>query len=717
MGLAVGAAVLSVGAGLLTWTPASAAVTDDEEMPSVTLQAAHMTTRPTHLNAADSSGYLSSPSPTDPASLSTWVGDDGSTIEGLPTPVAVLGGLGLERVQQTNSYRIRHYATGEVVQVDLPATDTATKMFAENRLVTQRVVDGEITLHLLDIPDGGGPPTDRPVAEIQNDVGHGVANAEDFFVHDATSDGRGGVFHYRPADGDAGPTALLDFATARVTYVPRRGFDQMRALHLGRDKIVFEVRDKSFKRSKLYVIDRARPDKPGTFVDRLPDEEKPLEGQWSAGMVRAVGDWLVYANMIDGTVHAVPVAGGPARTLLPRSTLRTRFVNAQDGSVYIDGGSDQEHWAVQRITPSEDGTPVAEPVVPLPAVTAWEAGGMALDHGRLLLATERAPAPGEGNTFLTASKLSLTAGGKLTAGPLEELGNLGYRVPDQEPYVDAMSAGWDQPCYEDCLRLTATGRSSVAHNVCGVGKVVAAAGPYRVVRPSDQKICPVGTGNQEVRDGDKVLSSGPRQPAALWNSTLWTPGSEPGRVFAVSLPSLKPVGTQSVGATCVPEELQVVGRWIYWSCGPSGDAGVYDRATGRLIDVPSGYAQLANGYLVSQATAARKLLITYFPDAVPADRVGTSELSPLPSPAHTPQDRRGLFWAVDRFEGAVAYLDASGDVSVKRPRVRALPFTEPGPETPFAGTLSGALFVLTLACAITLHATGRKPWSPFRRPS
>ncbi|MFJ8632492.1 hypothetical protein [Streptomyces sp. NPDC093568] len=716
MGSAVGAVVLAMCAGLLTWTPASAAVTDEVEMPSVTLRAAPMTNRPANLYAADDSGYLSTPSPAEPSSLSTWVRDDGSTVEGLPTPVAVNGGFGLERVQESNTYRIRHYATGEVVQVDLPATDRATRMFAENRLVTQRVVDGERTLHLLEISEGGGLPTDRQVSGVLDDLADAEVNGDGDFVQGAMSDGRGGAFEYKP-DGAAGRTALLDFATARVTYVPRRGFDSIGVLHLGRDRVLFLAVDKSFKRAKLYVIDRARPDRPGTLTDRLPDEEKAIEGQWDAARVRVVGDWLVYANTIDGTVHAVPVGGGPARTLLPRSTLRTRFVNAPDGSVYIDGGSDDEHWAVQRITPAEDGTPVAEPAVPLPPVTVWEAGGMALDHGRLLLATESAGTPGEGTTRLTASKLSLAADGTLTAGPLEHLGDLGYRVPDREPYIDAMDAGWDQPCYGDCLRLTATGKSTVAHSVCGVGYVVAAAGPYRVVRPADQEVCPTGTDRQEVRDGDKVLSTGPRQPAALWGSTLWTPGRKTGTVSAVSLPSLDPVSTQHVGATCVPKEVQVVGRWIYWSCGPGSDAGVYDRATGRQIDVPSGYAQLANGYLVSQATAARKLLITYFPDAVPADRVGTSELGPLPSPLRAPQDRRGRFWAVDRFDGAVAYLEATGDVTVKWPRVRAISFAEPEPDTPFAWTQFGALVVLALACGITLKFAGRKPWSPFRRPS
>ena len=710
-------------AGLLTWTPASAAVADGEEMPSVTLQAAPMTKRPAHLNAADNSGYLSSPSPAEPSSPSTWIGNDGSTVESLPTPVAVNGGFGLERVHETNSYRIRHYATGEVVRVDLPATDAATNVFAKNRLVTQRVVDGERTLHLLEIPEGGGQPTDRQVSGVLDDLDRAVADDNGVFVRGEASDSSGGVLLYKPAGGDARRTALLDFATARLTYVPNGHFDGLFVQHLGSDKIVFrtyvedhEAYKNNPKKSYLYVVDRDQLDKPGTLIDRLPDAGGKHKDVLEPNSTRTIGDWLVYAELYAGTVYATPLAGGAVRTLLPSSA--TPFVSAQGGSgLYIEGGSDEEHWAVQRITLAEDGTPVAKPAVPLPPVTEWEVGGMALDHGRLLLATERAAKPGEGNTFLTASELTLAADGTLTAGPLEELGDLGYDVPDQEPYIDAMSAGWHQPCYEECLRLTATGESSVAHNVCGVGDVVAADGPYRVVRPADQRICPEGSGSQEVRNGDKVLSSGPGQAAALWDSTLWLPGSEPGTVSAYSLPSLRTVGTEPVGAPCVLEELQVVGRWIYWSCGPRGEAGVYDRATRRMIDVPSGYAQLADGYLVSQATADRKLLITYFPDTVPADRVGTSELGPLPSPVGTPQDRRALFWAVDRFDGAVAYLEASGDVTVKWPRVRASQFTEPGPETPFAGTLPGALFLLALTCVISLRSAGRKPWPPLPRPS
>ncbi|MFB7272591.1 hypothetical protein [Streptomyces sp. NPDC056244] len=77
----------------------------------------------------------------------------------------------------------------------------------------------------------------------------------------------------------------------------------------------------------------------------------------------------------------------------------------------------------------------------------------------------------------------------------------------------------------------------------------------------------------------------------------------------------------SVGAPCILKEIQVVDRWIYWSCGPTWKAGVkagvYDRTTKHVITVPSGYAELADDYLVSQNETAAKLEITYFPGAVP----------------------------------------------------------------------------------------------------
>ncbi|WP_157877188.1 hypothetical protein [Streptomyces odonnellii] len=113
-------------------------------------------------------------------------------------------------------------------------------------------------------------------------------------------------------------------------------------------------------------------------------------------------------------------------------------------------------------------------------------------------------------------------------------------------------------------------------------------------------------------------------------------------------------------------------RWVYWSRGPTrkagAKAGVYNRTTKHAISVPSCYAELADGYRVSHNETAATLEITYFPGAVPPDRVGTSTLGPLKDQVGALADRRGRFWAVDRSGRPVAYLTDTGDVTVTWPQ-------------------------------------------------
>ncbi len=232
-------------------------------------------------------------------------------------------------------------------------------------------------------------------------------------------------------------------------------------------------------------------------------------------------------------------------------------------------------------------------------------------------------------------------------------------------------------CTGQCLRLVGTGEGDVVRSVRPTYvPTLSASGRYSVQRPDSRF--------QYVRDGTKELSHTDRWHAAsLWGSQLWRAGTRSGTVTAVSLPSMKALGSAvSVGAPCVPEEIQVVGRWIYWSCGPTKKAGVYDRTTKRVIKVPSGYAQLADGYLVTQNDAAARLSITYFPGAVPAARVGTSDLAPLKNQVGEPADRRGRFWAVDRFGGPLAHLTDAGDVTVKWPRVTTSPLAVIATDSP-----------------------------------
>ncbi|WP_371660832.1 FG-GAP-like repeat-containing protein [Streptomyces sp. NBC_00280] len=641
------AAALALVAGLLQLASGPAVAADSGDMPSVTLTGPHREwPRAVALAAADDTGYLSAGRDAGPGDLATWVGYDGSTRS---TPAvhayAYNGGLGLERVPgTTNVFQIRRYSTGAVTRFSLLPDDRVSYVFAENRLLVSRKIGGKWTLHLLEMPKGGGQPVDRLVTGVADDFAGNV--------YEGASDTRGAAFWYKPAD-DSNPwrTVLLDFDTATVKYVPSDDFGVLERPRLAGDTVYFVAVDKAFSSSRGYVVDREHPEAPGHLVD-LP-ESVVLQA-------RAIGDWVVYPANPDTTpsaILAVPVTGGTPRTVL--AAANGSFVDGDDGDFYIQGGTDAEHWALQRITLGPDGTPVAEPVEPLPAVSVYEVGGIAVDQGRVLLGTERSDGS---STDLTSSALSLTADGTLTAAPPQNLGDLGYEVED--PFGSPVHV----TCSGECLRFTGTGEGTVRHSDDKVSAVLAASGSYSVVRAG---------GTQQVRDGSKVLSSGDWSAVALWGNTLWTvrPDSSGSTVFErFSLPSMRKLDSPSLG-NCLLSDLQVVGRYVYWSCGPGKPAGIYDQKTHVEQEVPQGYARLGDGYLVSQDEDAGKLLITYLKGAVPSNQVRTEDLGPLPSPPYAPADLRGRFWNVDRFGGPVAYQTASGDVTVKWPQVTTSPLT------------------------------------------
>ncbi|WP_330289543.1 FlgD immunoglobulin-like domain containing protein [Streptomyces sp. NBC_00576] len=648
------AAALAVVAGLLQFASGPAVAADGADMPSVTLTGPHRAApRQAFMTAADGTGYLSVPRRGPSGYPAVWTGRDGST-RVLPRGWYTYnnGGFGREEVPNTtNIIQIRHFATGKVTRFYLRAGDRATRVFAENRLLVARKVDEKWTLRLLEMPAGGGQPADRPVTGVED-----TFNGD---LYDDTSDARGASFTYwSGAVGTPSRTVLLDFDTAAVTYVPRDGFGALGDPHLAGDKVLFHAYDKDRQSAGVYSIDRSRPEVPGHLVD------VPRDVRYKA---RAIGDWVLYPDTRQNTIRAVSVTGGPERTLLTAST--GTFVDGGDGSLSIEGGTDAEHWAVQRVTLGADGAPAVEPLVPLPPVSVYEAGGVVVDQGQLLLGTERAAAsvPDDG-TDLTSSALSLAADGTLTASPPERVNALDYYT------------GWDSEhgpyqvyCYEECLRLTGNGEGSISYPWNEEPPAVAASGPYRVIRKQD---------TLQVRlQGweNKVLATGSWSAAALWGNTLWTAktdatNSDRTLLERFSLPSMRRLGSESqwLGG-CPLSDLQVVGRYVYWSCGPDTEAGVIDQQSGDRQTVPKGYAQLADGYLVSQDDEADKLLITYLRGAAPDGWSGTEELGPLPSSPYPPADRRGRFWNVDRFGGPVAYQTASGDVTVKWPQVTTSP--------------------------------------------
>ena len=160
----------------------------------------------------------------------------------------------------------------------------------------------------------------------------------------------------------------------------------------------------------------------------------------------------------------------------------------------------------------------------------------------------------------------------------------------------------------------------------------------------------------------------PITAASVWGSLLWTPGSGNGAVTAYDLKTKKTVETVATGAPCTVQELQAVGRWIYWNCGPAGAAGVYDRTAKKTVAVPSGPVLVGDGYLVRHDRDADKLMLTDFHTGTAAAARPVADL-----PSGNTADQRRLTWAVDKLGGNIAYLDADKTVHIVRSGVPAQP--------------------------------------------
>ncbi|MFF7476240.1 FG-GAP-like repeat-containing protein [Streptomyces sp. NPDC008092] len=158
--------------------------------------------------------------------------------------------------------------------------------------------------------------------------------------------------------------------------------------------------------------------------------------------------------------------------------------------------------------------------------------------------------------------------------------------------------------------------------------------------------------------------------ASVWGSTLWTPGTGNGVVTGYDLKAKKTVATVSTGAPCTVKELQVVGRWIYWNCGPTGAAGVYDRTAKKNIKVPSGPVLVGDGYLVQHDRTAGKLMLTDFHTGTAAAPRAIADL-----PAGQSADQRRQTWSVDKFGGDIAYVGPDNVIRIVPSGVPTQPLT------------------------------------------
>ncbi|MFG3494275.1 FG-GAP-like repeat-containing protein [Streptomyces sp. NPDC047928] len=536
---------------------------------------------------------------------------------------------------------LRNAATGGVAVVTVPEELVYQRTYGTTAVAYERVTRPDGTTygipHLL-TPEADGSTRDRAVGGIPADgqLGAPLAAHGDHIVFLGRIDGSLRM-------------VLVNTETARVeehTAPLPDGYRYAKLTH--RHIAVYSTAG-----TTVLVASRADLSAPFTEVTLPQSSATPHS-------MAVVGDWLVYRAPTSTTsaVDAVPIAGGPAVRLLHQAP--SPLASGPGGTAVVVGGSGAADWGIRRITANADGTPVVSTAKELPQLPAV-VQGLALSQGRLVtsdtgagtsrydyvrtLAASGEPAYGE-RTRLTPGDdwLRPCATGDADCERLLGVGDGGFTR--QLPLGDGRG------------RVTVVGRS--AHtpyfDTPEYGTITDAAGGYLVHTAA-------AAGRQTVYTtyGTKVLDRTP-SAAALWDGALWTPagaGTSPGTVSALDLATRNTVETVDTGSGCVPAELQALGRWLYWACGPdaAGKSGVFDRTAKKSVTVPSGDALLGDGYVVTHDRAAGKLVMTTVDTGAPVGRT----IGDLPD---TGTSQRHVRWTVDRFGGHAAFADAEERVHV-----------------------------------------------------
>ncbi|MFF4503997.1 hypothetical protein [Streptomyces sp. NPDC001401] len=365
---------------------------------------------------------------------------------------------------------------------------------------------------------------------------------------------------------------------------------------------------------------------------------------------------------VDPALWSVSLTDNTTHTLL--ADAKSYFTVTPDGGLLATAGPSAVDWHVYRVTPTADGAATTTKVQDIPAWQA-KADGLALAGGELLL---------YGNTTHTGGiygfyTIPLDTTGRPTGlqtrrGPTLAPASPCLTGDTACPQLEALGDGrvaylWTDSAGKESVNVVGEDPTTIRNAPTGDsgGRIAGGSGRYVLYNGGS-------AGVQKVTDFPKAAAgttalNRTRTAATVWGQRLWTPGSTQGTVVAYDLKTKKNVATVSTGAPCTPSELQAVNAWLYWSCGSSGPAGVYDRAAGRAITVPSGQARLADGYLVREDRTTHELLLTDFHTGTATTRT----VAVLPTADQNTGGSNGR-WAVDRFGGNVAYLTDKGKVAL-----------------------------------------------------
>ncbi|MFD8072303.1 FG-GAP repeat domain-containing protein, partial [Streptomyces sp. NPDC059718] len=369
--------------------------------------------------------------------------------------------------------------------------------------------------------------------------------------------------------------------------------------------------------------------------------------------VAIVGDWLVYHLGVPRQdesrqdIMAVPLHGGTPITLFTRSD-RGNIASGTDGSVAAVAGENADDWGVKHVTQGADGNLVVSTLYDLPYLPA-PVQALALGQGRLVV-TDRSL------RYQGYHQRTLSTDGAVTYGDRSLISPPDYIASDSPLHAlgDGRYIGfWGYYSNKAILTTWGDERNVDSFEVPPDGEITDANGRYVVYTVAAKNAQYV----YRLDSNGKDPLERPATVAAVWAGVLWTPGSAAGTLTTTDLATRKATGTVSIGSGCVPRELQALGRWIYWSCGAGGKAGVYDRTAKKSVPVPGDQALLGDGFVVTHDKAAGKLALTDVHTGSAQSRV----VGDLPD---TGADARHVRWDVDKFTDRIAYVDGDEQVHV-----------------------------------------------------
>ncbi|MFD9359896.1 FG-GAP repeat domain-containing protein [Streptomyces sp. NPDC060031] len=563
-----------------------------------------------------------------------------------------------------------------LADIALPSGQTYKGTFGDTVVTAVGDPNAPTGYHLLKAGGAGGKATDTPVTGL-------LEGAESSQVVDG--DAKSVIVrHTVPVpSGTVSRWSVIDLATGQAKGLPDRPdpADQ------------YEITDFRLapqgllrihgSRSLVDLLDRANPDAAplrtlDTSVLGWP-EYALLGGETLLG----VDPMSIGNNDRTGSILWSFHNGNEDRHV-ELGSARPQLVTAPDGSVLAVGSVAESSisngdvdWAVHRLTRSVAGATEVKRVATVDPVPA-SVYGLALGSGILNTSdnsTAYAPATiigtfrttrlstGPGTPSVVSQTVDRSTGGRdadcsqwdskrclemFSAGD----GNHGRRKPTEQDGTVLYRSG-----STDWGPRVTTGESSPA--------LADLSGRFGIVDG-------LSSTNQYVTefkepDSGATLLKRSRVASAVWGSTLWSGSTTDGTVSRQNLPEGAAQNVFKTLDNCVPNQLQAVGRWVYWACpkdwGKPAVAGLFDQTTGKAVAVPADPALLGDGYLV-RGTQANGLELTDLSGGVPV--AGTA----LPTRVLVSKAKLGAStgprtgWTVDRFGGNVAYVDDTERVHI-----------------------------------------------------